>query len=912
MQNTWLARIKSLPALLSRSRAESDTDTASADADGALEASAPVSSEGTSAQVEDFMRPRTQSPVPFTRLADWLPYSAFDGQRDLFYVAAVDADSVESIGFCLEFQPQIGASPEMAEFLGGLFTSGAPVDTGITIHLFGSPDIRSFLQAYEDITLKPQNFTPGTPKHLQVTMLHALMRKRSEYFSKGATQGLFRDMNFRLRDFRGVVSVCVPAPRKAGGGFMLLRDLLRMPDLEEFLRRVELMRETMSSILDSYYLRPRRWKAQDLMDWNGLLLNMPQFLGGGSTHSVYDPGRPLRAQMVSHETDFEETEDDLRIRCRGLEPMHVRALSVRSYPRSTSLHQMRDLLGSATNASLAYPCPFLITLGVKILEFDSEKNRTTLKAARATQNADSPMARFQPDLQTRREDWNIALESFGDGKGLVKMYHQLLLFSSSADLEKAEQSARAIWRGAGFDLIVDRKMQKQALLASLPLMYGQLLQQDLQIALRSSKKTVDNATNMMPILGEHPGNGTPVIPLFGRQSGQAMGIDIFANTSGNFNSIIVGASGSGKSFFLNELVTRLVATGGKAWILDIGRSYEKLCRLLGGQYLEFSPQSNICLNPFSMIQDLDEEMQLVRPMIAQMISPSRALDDYEATQLEICIRQLWEEVGPNSTLTMLADRLKQLRVEGRQEGDNGFDGRIFDLGVQLFPFTREGQYGRYFDGPANVRFDSDLVVLELEELNSMKDLQAVVMLVILYKINQEMYTGNRAQRKLCVIDEAWSLMGGGQSGEFIETGFRRARKYNSAFATGTQSLLDYYSSPTAKAALDNADWMFLLRQKPESVEQLAQSGKLVLDEYTKKQLMSVTTRQGYFSEVWMRCGDMAPTVGRLFVDPYAQLVGSSKAQDYEAVRAYEGAGLSTVQAVEQVLADRSRAEGAAS
>jgi conjugal transfer ATP-binding protein TraC len=101
--------------------------------------------------------------------------------------------------------------------------------------------------------------------------------------------------------------------------------------------------------------------------------------------------------------------------------------------------------------------------------------------------------------------------------------------------------------------------------------------------------------------------------------------------------------------------------------------------------------------------------------------------------------------------------------------------------------------------------------------------------------------------------------------------------------------------------------MFLLRQKPESVEQLAQSGKLVMDEYTKKQLMSVTTRQGYFSEVWIRCGDMPPTVARLFVDPYAQLVGSSKAQDFEAVRAYERAGFTTVQAVEQVLADRSRA-----
>lgn len=870
-------------------------------------AAASIGQADAASAVEDFARPRTQSALPFTRLADWLPYNAYDNQRGLFYVSAVDPESVESVGFCLEFQPQIGASQEMAEFLCGMFTSGAPVGTGISIHLLGSPDISNYLQAYEDITLSPQAFTPGTPKHLQVSMLHALMRKRVDYFRKGATQGLFRDMNFRLRDFRGVCSVCIPVPRKTGGGFMQLKDFLRLPDLEEYLRRVELFRETITSVLQSYYLQPRRWDAQDLMDWCGLLLNMPQFMGGVSPKAVYDSGRPLRAQIVSHETDLVESEDDMRIQCRGFEPMHVRALSVRSYPRAVSLHQMRDLLGSATNSTLSYPCPFLITLGVKILEFDAEKNRTTLKAARATQNADSPMARFQPDLQDRRADWNIALESFGDGKGLVKIYHQLLLFTPLQDREKAEQAARAIWRSAGFDLIVDRKMQKQALLASLPLMYGPLMQQDLQIALRCATKTVDNATNMMPILGEHSGNGAPVLPLFGRQSGQAMAIDIFANTSGNFNACVVGASGSGKSFLLNEIVTRLLATGGKAWILDVGRSYEKLCRLLGGQYLEFTADSNICLNPFSMISDLSEEMQLVRPMIAQMISPSRALDDYELTQLEICIRQLWEDEGPNATLTLLAHRLKQVRVEGGSKNSDDFDPRIRDLGVQLFPYTRDGQYGRFFEGQANVQFDSDFVVLELEELNSMKDLQSVVMLIILYKITQEMYIGDRNQRKLCVVDEAWSIMGSGQSGAFIEAGYRRARKYNASFCTGTQSVGDYYSSATARAALDNADWMFLLRQKPESVEQLAQSGKLVMDEYTKKQLMSVTTRQGYFSEVWIRCGDMPPTVARLFVDPYAQLVGSSKAQDFEAVRAYERAGFTTVQAVEQVLADRSRA-----
>jgi conjugal transfer ATP-binding protein TraC len=880
--------------------------------DASSQADAEQAADGGAPSPDEFARPRSESQLPFTRMADWLPYNVFDAQRDLFYIAAIEPDSVESVGFCLEVSPQIGASQEMAEFLCGLFTSGAPVGTGISLHILGSPDISEFLQGYEDATLNPESFAKGSQKRQQVEMLDALMRKRLEYFRVGATKGLFRDMNFRLRHYRGVCSVCVPAPRKTGGGYMQLKDLLRMSDLDDFLRRVELFRETITSILQSYFLYRKRWKAQDLLDWNGLLLNMPQFMGGQNPSVTYNPGLPLRAQIVSHETEIDESQEDIRLLTRGYAPVHVRALSVRSYPRAISLNQMRDLLGSASNSALAYPCPFLITMGVKLLDFDSEKNRTTLKAARATQNADSPMARFQPDLQDRRADWNLAMESFSDGKGLVKMYHQLLLFTSEADREKAEQAARAIWRSAGFDLVLDRKMQKQALLASLPMMYGPLMQQDLQTAFRSTTKTIENATNMMPIIAEHQGNGAPVLALFGRQGGQAMSIDIFANTSGNFNGCVVGASGSGKSLFLNEVVTRTLATGGRAWILDVGRSYEKLCRIIpGGQYLEFTPDSNICLNPFSMISDLADEMQLVRPMIAQMISPSRPLDDYELTQLEICIRNLWDDEGPNATLTMLADRLKRVRAQEGISGDSeGYDTRVRDLGVQLFPFTREGAYGRFFDGPANVRFDADFVVLELEELTAMKQLQSVVMLIIMYMITQAMYLGDRSQRKVCIIDEAWSIMGGGHSGSFIEAGYRRARKYNSSFMTGTQSIADYHASNTARAALDNADWMFLLRQKPESVEQLAQSGKLIMDDATKKQLMSVTTRQGYFSEVWIRCGDMPPTVGRLFLDPFALLVSSSRAEDFEAVRAYERSGLTTVQALERVLVDRAGAERA--
>ena len=98
--------------------------------------------------------------------------------------------------------------------------------------------------------------------------------------------------------------------------------------------------------------------------------------------------------------------------------------------------------------------------------------------------------------------------------------------------------------------------------------------------------------------------------------------------------------------------------------------------------------------------------------------------------------------------------------------------------------------------------------------------------------------------------------------------------------------------------------MFLLRQKPESIEMLANSGKFIMDDHTKSLLRSVTTQSGAFSEVFVRGGDLPPAIGRLFADPFSLLTASSKAQDFEAVRNYQAQGMSTWKAVEAVLRDR--------
>jgi conjugal transfer ATP-binding protein TraC len=368
-------------------------------------------------------------------------------------------------------------------------------------------------------------------------------------------------------------------------------------------------------------------------------------------------------------------------------------------------------------------------------------------------------------------------------------------------------------------------MQTQALMSSLPMALGPTLQRDIKIAQRFSTKTTANAANLSPVLGEWRGVGAPVLTFTGR-NGQTIGVNLFDNPSGNYNGCVVGTSGSGKSAFLNELAERYLAMGAKVWIIDVGRSYEKLCHALGGQYIEFTKEANVVLNPFTMVNDIDEDMEMLKPLIAQMISPGRRLSDYELSQLELAIRGLWEERGPRSSIDLLAEKLKLacrwrhaqawrgrcLRsAHPRSGGAADFLHLAGQLAITLKASTRSISIPIWW-------------FWSLEELKSKKDLQAVALFILMYRITQEMYLAPREQPKVVILDEAWDLLTGGQTGDFIEAGYRRARKYGGAFLTGTQGINDYYRSAASQAALENADWLFMLRQSRNPLPKLEEAG----------------------------------------------------------------------------------------
>lgn len=50
--------------------------------------------------------------------------------------------------------------------------------------------------------------------------------------------------------------------------------------------------------------------------------------------------------------------------------------------------------------------------------------------------------------------------------------------------------------------------------------------------------------------------------------------------------------------------------GAKVYCIDVGRSYYKLSKWLGGEFIEFNPDADLCINPFTKVKDIDDEVGL--------------------------------------------------------------------------------------------------------------------------------------------------------------------------------------------------------------------------------------------------------------------------------------------------------------
>ncbi|WP_347987615.1 type IV secretion system protein TraC [Methylomonas sp. AM2-LC] len=777
---------------------------------------------------------------------------AYEPDHHLFLLA----DS--SLGFGFICRPLTGADHSVSARVNVLLNQDWPTETLLQISLWTSPDIEESLAVMQTRRLKQQKPTYKAMTWSSIDFLRQGTAKPPEAIS-GA----------RLRRSHVIVSVKLPLANPR-------------PSESEIRTACELQMATQQS-LATIGLYPDILSADVYVRVMNTLLNWSPDAGWKDrVVPECDPTQLIRDQLLDYDNSIQTDEKGL-----WLETKRVKTLSAKRTPDHFYFGSAKSYLGDILSGTRGIRQNALISLTLHYP--GSEATRSRLEGLRQfiTNQVNTPIARFLPALIQRKLNFDLLFDAFGDGDRPIRSYFGVVLFCDELEEASAISNARVYFRELGFQLLEDKYFCLPFFLNCLPLGPERAAIPELK---RYRTLATRHAIPLLPLFGDWAGTGTPTLNFVSR-NGEHMAVSLF-DTTGNYNLCIAAESGKGKSFLTNEIIVSYLTEGAQIWAIDVGRSYENLCEVLEGDFVKFTNSSGICMNPFEIVQCFEEEADMLAGLVSQMAAPTEKLTDFQTAGLKRILKHLWTEKAQAMSVDDIAATLCA-------EDDQ----RLKDVGEQLFPFTTKGEYGRYFNGHNNAKFSSDFTVLELEELKGRKHLQQVVLLQLIYQIQQEMYLGERNRPKIVIIDEAWDLLTEGDVAKFMEHGYRRFRKYGGAAVTITQSVNDLYRNAAGRAIVENSANMYLLGQKAEVIEGMKQDRRLPLSDGGYELLKTVHTLPGAYSEIFF-ITEMGSGIGRLIVDPFKRILFSTKPEDVQAIKLLRRQGLSLGDSVQQVLDSR--------
>ncbi|MGE3556312.1 MAG: type IV secretion system protein TraC [Candidatus Obscuribacterales bacterium] len=790
------------------------------------------------------MDPDTLNPFAGDFLSEYLPYEAYDDEHGIFI-------NQTSLGFVIEAAPLVGGEDSSQKEILSLFQEVLEEGASLQCLLWADPRVDPFLDRWQEA------------RHKTGPTYHTFAQKRATHFRQSP--------QIAPRVFRFILSYSVPSKSK--------QPTAQIKALAEIRTKI------LKTLGGLTYARP--WGASDLLTHvNGLLhtTDDPTLKAVGP-----DPFQSLSSQL--------STGGSLNVSDEGLSQddpseTHLKTYRVGEFPDSWSMAEMGHLLGDITRESYRLRSPFFIHYGVHMPKQIQAEGRFKRKSQLSENQGKSlKLRRLIPDLDEELQENDYVRKSLRKGGKFVRTQLSVGLWAPVAKLKQEEQTLKSLFRIHNFSLIDNRYRHLAVFRSCLPMTWAEYTA-DLQDVFLLKTTLTSEAGLFVPLQGEWSGTPNPGMLLLGRR-GQLLNWNPFDNHGGNFNTVVLGTSGSGKSVFMQDLLLSGLGTGAKVFVLEVGRSFEKLCDSLEGQHITFSSQSRLCLNPFSRISTIDQEERLssfalIKSVIGCMAAPQQGTSDYENALIERAINHAWQLKGPKATITDVAHYLEDQQ-----------DPRAKSLAVMLTPYCKGGLYAKYFEGENNLDFSKPMVVVELEELKEQKDLQTVILQLCMLVIANTTFMGDRKTPFYICIDEAWDLLRSPQTVPFIETFARRLRKYNGALITGTQNAADFFSKPGAMAAFTNSDWICLLAQKQESMPILSE--QLNLSSSKRHALETIHVGETRFKEVMICDSDGNYSIAQLHLDPFSKLLYSTNAADYSRIKELQRQGHSITGAIETLL-----------
>ena len=237
------------------------------------------------------------------------------------------------------------------------------------------------------------------------------------------------------------------------------------------------------------------------------------------------------------------------------------------------------------------------------------------------------------------------------------------------------------------------------------------------------------------------------------------------------HTLILGATGSGKSFLLNFLLTNAQKYDPLTFIFDLGGSYEHVARLFGGSYLPIGVERQaFTINPFCLPPTPDN-LQFLFSFVSVLIQAG----GYRMTYADE--RDLFQQI----------ESLYEVAPEQR---------RLFTLSNIVYRSLRErlqrwvqgGQYAALFDNVEDNLTLSSFQAFEFEGLDQYPQVLEPLLFYILHRAGAAIHGPENSTRfKLFVMDEAWRFLRDPAIKLYITEALKTWRKRNAAMVLATQS-----------------------------------------------------------------------------------------------------------------------------
>ena len=367
--------------------------------------------------------------------------------------------------------------------------------------------------------------------------------------------------------------------------------------------------------------------------------------------------------------------------------------------------------------------------------------------------------------------------------------------------------------------------------------------------------TAAQAARFIPVWDRFPDMERPW--FFAKNHRQEiLSLDFWSRELPNANGLVIGRSGSGKSFGVKMLLHQylLASPDHHAVIVENGGDFERMCAFFGGDYVRIDLSGSFSLNPFPLKEDLSREggsydpdwMGFLVALLETFLITAHPVTPLHRSILGQCLGDLYDRLPDGQGRPCLSDLVRTLfSFRGRDAEDEESSVRM----AKTLESWSTGLYAPLFNNPQGFRPQSRLLAFDLSGLDRQEALRGIVFAFIA-GLSMEKLFREKNRRLYFIYDEAHRLMTQFSGTGFLEHMYRTARKFGGGVVAMSQSPEDWLGENREGGILGNSSWkwIFPCSVLPETYR------KIGLSEREGQIIDSLDFARGDFSECYLSMG----------------------------------------------------------